>query len=413
MKIKKNIIILGGGQAGAYAAKEILSLKPKSDVTIISSEKHLPYERPPLSKDYLLGKMNLEQCLFFSNDFYIKNNINIICNETIIKVDFEKKVISSDINEYHYDKLLITTGSRNRILDFKYLDKHISSEILYLRNIEESQEIRDKIKVANSIAIIGGGFIGLEIASSASQLGKKVTIIELGKQLMGRVIPNEIASLVQIFHEKKGNKFYLENQIKEISKENNLFKINLSSNITINVDLIIVGAGSIPSTTIFSQTSLEIDNGIVTDEYSKTSVQDVFAAGDVSNFYHPFYGMYMRLESYKHAQNHGINAAKNILNIKTSYKEIPWMWSDQFTLNIQMTGICNDYEAVVKRGNNIEDGIIFFFLKNRRIHGACGLGIGGKIGRDVRLAGKLSEKKIKITKEILSDKNIKLNKLLK
>ena len=115
--------------------------------------------------------------------------------------------------------------------------------------------------------------------------------------------------------------------------------------------LIIIGVGSIPNTSMFSSSSIKINNGIVTDEFSKTSVPNVFAAGDVANFYHPFYGIHMRLESFKHAQNHGINAAKNILNIKTSYKEIPWMWSDQFKLNLQMTGICNDYETFVQRGS--------------------------------------------------------------
>ena len=113
----------------------------------------------------------------------------------------------------------------------------------------------------------------------------------------------------------------------------------------------------------------------------------------------------------KHAQNHGINAGKNLMGLKASYSEIPWMWSDQFNLNLQLTGICNDYETSVQRGSTLEEGIIYFFLKNRKIMGACGLGVGGKIGRDIRLAGKLSEKKIKVTKELLSDKNIKLNKI--
>ena len=157
--------------------------------------------------------------------------------------------------------------------------------------------------------------------------------------------------------------------------------------------------------------SLDIDNGIITDEFSQTSIANVFAAGDVANFFHPFYGLHMRLESFKHAQNHGINAGKNIVGRKNTYTEIPWMWSDQFELNLQMTGICSDYETIVQRGNSVKDGIIYFFLKNRRIIGACGVGIGGKIGRDIRLAGKLSKEKIKITKEILSNKNQKLNKI--
>ena len=409
----KNIIILGAGQSAAYAAKQIREVDKDSQITIIGEEKNLPYERPPLSKDYILGKLKLEQFLFFSNEFYKQNNINIITEEKIVKVDFNKKTLtSSKNNDFNYDQLLIATGSKNRQFDIENLDKKIQNEIIYLRNIEESEEIKKRINIANEILVIGGGFIGLEIASSASQLGKKVTIVEMGNQLMGRVIPKEIANMIQSVHEENGNTIYLQTQIKKITKKNNSFQILLNSNTTLSADLIIVGIGSSPNTSLFVESSLEIDNGIITDEFSRTSIPDVFAAGDVSNFFHPMYGTHMRLESFKHAQNQGINAGKNILGIQTSYAEIPWMWSDQFNLNLQMTGICNDYESFVQRGSDVQEGIIFFFIKNRRIRGACGLGVGGKIGRDIRLAGKISEKCIKVTKEILSNKNLPLKKLL-
>ena len=409
----KNIIILGAGQSAAYAAKQIREVDKDSQITIIGEEKNLPYERPPLSKDYILGKLKLEQFLFFSNKFYKQNNINIITHEKIVKVDFNKKTLtSSKNNDFNYDQLLIATGSKNRQFDIENLDKKIQNEIIYLRNIEESEEIKKRINIANEILVIGGGFIGLEIASSASQLGKKVTIVEMGDQLMGRVIPKEIANMIQSVHEENGNTIYLKTQIKKITKKNNSFQILLNSKTTLSADLIIVGIGSSPNTSLFVESSLEINNGIITDEFSRTSIPDVFAAGDVSNFFHPMYGTHMRLESFKHAQNQGINAGKNILGIQTSYTEIPWMWSDQFNLNLQMTGICNDYESFVQRGSDVQEGIIFFFIKNRRIRGACGLGVGGKIGRDIRLAGKISEKCIKVTKEILSNKNLPLKKLL-
>ena len=409
----KNIIILGAGQSAAYAAKKIREVDKDSQITIIGEEKNLPYERPPLSKDYILGKLKLEQFLFFSNEFYKQNNINIITEEKIVKIDFNKKTLtSSKNNDFNYDQLLIATGSKNRQFDIENLDKKIQNEIIYLRNIEESEEIKKRINIANEILVIGGGFIGLEIASSASQLGKKVTIVEMGNQLMGRVIPKEIADMIQSVHEENGNTIYLQTQIKKITKKNNSFQILLNSKTTLSADLIIVGIGSSPNTSLFVESSLEINNGIITDEFSRTSIPDVFAAGDVSNFFHPMYGTHMRLESFKHAQNQGINAGKNILGIQTSYTEIPWMWSDQFNLNLQMTGICNDYETFVQRGSNVQEGIIFFFIKNRRIRGACGLGVGGKIGRDIRLAGKISEKCIKVTKEILSNKNLPLKKLL-
>ena len=412
MKQNTHIIILGGGQTAAYASKEIRKIDTSSKLTIISEEKYLPYERPPLSKDCLLGKMNFDQCLFFPESFYLENKIEFINNTKIIDINFEDKKLFSSKNFYSYSKLLIATGSTNRNLIVDEEEILPDENLIYLRNVKESETIKSKIKSANNILIIGGGFIGLEIASSASQLGKKVTILERGNQLMGRVIPSEIAKLIQDRHQNNGTKIYLSVEIKKINKnQNNSYEVLLDSDEKLETDLLIIGIGSSPDTTIYKNKSLDIDNGIITDEFSQTSIENVFAAGDVANFFHPFYGLHMRLESFKHAQNHGINAGKNIVGKKTSYTEIPWMWSDQFELNLQMTGICSDYETIVQRGNSVKDGIIYFFLKNRRIIGACGVGIGGKIGRDIRLAGKLSKEKIKITKEILSNKNQKLNKI--
>ena len=412
MKQNTHIIILGGGQTAAYASKEIRKIDTSSKLTIISEEKYLPYERPPLSKDCLLGKMNFDQCLFFPESFYLENKIEFINNTKIIDINFEDKKLFSSKNFYSYSKLLIATGSTNRNLIVDEEEILPDENLIYLRNVKESETIKSKMKSANNILIIGGGFIGLEIASSASQLGKKVTILERRNQLMGRVIPSEIAKLIQDRHQNNGTKIYLSVEIKKINKhQNNSYEVLLDSDEKLETDLLIIGIGSSPDTTIYKNKSLDIDNGIITDEFSQTSIENVCAAGDVANFFHPFYGLHMRLESFKHAQNHGINAGKNIVGKKTSYTEIPWMWSDQFELNLQMTGICSDYETIVQRGNSVKDGIIYFFLKNRRIIGACGVGIGGKIGRDIRLAGKLSKEKIKITKEILSNKNQKLNKI--
>ena len=410
MNKNKKILILGGGQAAAYASKEIRSIDTGSDVTIISEEKYLPYERPPLSKDYILDKVTFNNLLFFPKNFYVENNIKFIGSTKITKVDFDNKKISSSLNSYEYDQLLIATGSSNRHLVINGQTILPQENIIYLRDFEESHSLKEKMNKAKNITIIGGGFIGLEIASSAVQKGKNITVLERAEQLMGRVIPLKIANLIQEKHESMGTKINLNVEIKNIEQKNEEFTIHYN-NETLLSDLIIIGVGSTPNTEIFQNTSLKIDNGILTDEFSATSIEDVFAAGDVSSFYHPFYQDHMRLESYKHAQNHGINAGKNLIGLKTSYSEIPWMWSDQFNLNLQLTGICNDYETSVQRGSTLEDGIIYFFLKNRKIMGACGLGVGGKVGRDIRLAGKLSEKKIKVTKELLSDKNIKLNKI--
>jgi 3-phenylpropionate/trans-cinnamate dioxygenase ferredoxin reductase subunit len=404
------ILILGGGQAAVYAASELRKHDPQSLITIFSEENYLPYERPPLSKDFLMNKKKEEELLFFSKNFFEDQNINYV-NNKITKVDFDKKILVSDNDiEHPYDKLLIATGSTNRKLK---IDDEIDDEILYLRNLDDAYKIKDKITKVNNIAIIGGGFIGLEIASSLSQQNKTISIIEISNQLMGRIIPSQIASLVKNEHEKNGSKIFINTKIKNIKKNDQKFKILLDNNNLIEAEMIIGGIGSTPSIDLFNHTDLKIENGILTDKFCQTSIKDVYAAGDVSNFYHPFYKKNIRLESYQHAQNHGIIAAKNIAGIKTEYNFIPWMWSDQFNLNLQLTGLCDDYEDVIERGNNIENGIIYFFMKNQKINGACGLGFMGKVGRDISIASKLIEKNYVVDKTILIDQKQKLNILLK
>ena len=407
--MNKKIFILGGGQSALYAAREIRKNNIDVEITILGEEKFIPYERPPLSKDFLLNKRIDEDLYFCSKETLEEEKINYL-NTIIIKVDFENNIlVSEDNKQYTYDTLLISTGSKNRKLN---INSEVDDEIFYLRNLEEAKNIKEKALGKKNILIIGGGFIGLEIASSFSQLNKNISLVEVGNQLMGRIIPNQIADLVKQFHEEEGNKIILNKTISEITKINEKYKILLSDNTEIMSDLIIAGIGSTPNVGLFENTKLKLDNGIVTNEFCETNIKNVFASGDVSNFYHPLYGKYMRLESYQHAQNHGLCAGKNISGIKTEYSSIPWMWSDQFNLNLQLTGICDDYDEIVERGKSIDDGIIYFFLKNKNIKGACGLGIAGKIGRDIRITSKLSEKNTIVDSSILSDQSQKLNKLI-
>ena len=407
--MKNNIIILGGGQAAIYAAREVRKNDTDSNIKILSEENLLPYERPPLSKDFLLNKKNEDDLYFHSSDVLKNENIDFE-NVLINKVDFEnKKLFTKNDDVYSYNSLLISTGSENKKLS---LDNNLNDDIYYLRNLEEAKTIKEKILNKNKITIIGGGFIGLEIASSLSQLQKKVTVIEIDNQLMGRIIPKQIADLVQKSHIEHGNDIILNKQIDKINKKNDIYEILLNDNSIIETDFIIAGIGSTPSVKLFENTNLKLDNGIATNQYCETSIKDVYAAGDVSNFYHPLYKRYIRLESYQHAQNHGICAGKNIAGVKTEYSSIPWMWSDQFNLNLQLTGICDDYDEIVERGNDINNGVIYFFLKNKIIKGACGLGIVGKVGRDIRITSKLCEKNTIVDTQILSDETQKLNKLI-
>ena len=412
MQNNEEIIILGGGQAAVYAAKEIRNHNKDSNLTIISEEDTLAYERPPLSKDYLTNKRKLQDFMFFPDEFYLENNINFIKNKKIVDVNFENKTLTSFSNDkFVYDKLLIATGSVNKTINFQINnDKY---KTLYLRNNIDSEILKENLIKSNTVLIVGGGFIGLEIASSANELGKAVHVIEMGKQLMGRSIPKNISNHCKIVHESNGNNIYLNTTIKDIIPKQSNCKVTLSNNKVIEVDLIIVGIGSIPNTELFSQKKIEINNGIKTNEFCETSQKNVYAAGDISNFFHPFYKKNIRLESYQHAQNHGICAGRNIIGIKDSYNNTPWMWSDQLDINIQSMGLYDEYDQVIQRGTSLEDGIIEFFIKKDLIVGACGIGLKGKIGKDIKLAIRILEKKLRVDKDLIENKNFKLSHLLK
>ncbi len=412
MNNSMNIAIIGGGQTAAYAAKEIREYDQNCKITIFSEEDVLPYEKPPLSKDYLKNIKNFENLLFFSKDFYDEKKILFQKNTKIIDVDFVNKfILSEDKKKFYYDKLLLANGAVNREINISEL--HDDNDVIYLRNKSECDNLKDKIKLAKSILIIGGGFIGLEVAASIKSANNIVHIIEMNESLMGRIIPKEISNTIQRIHEENGNKIYLNTTIKSLVKNVSDYEIFLSDNNKLKVDLIIVGIGSKPNTDIFKKTSLNINNGIEVNNYCETTIKDVYAAGDVSNFYHPFYKKNMRLESYTHAQNHGICAGKNMAGVKTSYEEIPWMWSDQFQYNLQLTGMCDEYDTIIKRGDNLDEGIVLFFVKEGIVNGACGIGNMGKIGRDIKLASRISHKRIKVDRKQIEDKSFKINKLLR
>ena len=411
MSTNINIVILGGGQAAVNAAKEIRIHDNLSSVQVISEEGELAYEKPPLSKDYITDKRKFEDFIFFNSDFYLDNKIDYVKSTKITNIDFDNKVLISDGNKkFTYDKLLIATGSINRKIN---LNVKNNERILSLRDNKDSDKIKKQLGNSKKILVIGGGFIGLELASSANELGKEVFIIEMNDHIMGRSIPNKISNLCKEIHEKNGNKIFLNTTIKEIKFSKDHFKVVLSDKNLLVVDLIIIGIGSVANTELFKDENLNIDNGIITNEYCETSQNDIYAAGDVSNFYHPFYKKNIRLESYQHAQNHGICAARNMIGMKEIYKNIPWMWSDQFNINIQLTGLCDDYDDIIQRGENINEGLIDFFVKDNEIRGACGIGIKGKIGRDIKLASRILENQIKVEANSLSDKNFNLSKLLK
>jgi len=407
--MRENIVIVGGGQAGAYAINSIRKINTDCYITLISEETELPYERPPLSKECIKGEKKYQDCIIFDKSYYEKNNINLNLNTIVEDVDVKSSKIKIFQNtDVSFDKLLICTGSNNKKIK---IDGLMENDIFQLRNIDECKKIMNKSQAVENILIIGGGFIGLEIASSLSKFKKNISVIEIGKQLMGRVIPKEIADIMLVKHKKNNVNIFVDTQILKILKSGNNYEVRLTNGKIIKSEMIIAGIGVEPQVSLLKETTIRLDNGILTNQFCNTSIENIYAAGDVCNFFHPSYNKYIRLESWQHAQKHGSVAGKNIIGKNISYDEVPWMWSNQYDYNLQLTGITNDYDSIVKRGSNIDEGIIYFYLKNNKIRGACGIGKFGKIGKEIKLAGILSKAKKEINENKLSDVNQKLQKI--
>jgi 3-phenylpropionate/trans-cinnamate dioxygenase ferredoxin reductase subunit len=406
----KKIVILGGGQAAANAIRAIRNLDQNCHVALVSEETSLPYERPPLSKKCITGEKTLESCQFFDIEFYDNHNIELHLDRKVEFVDFNnQKLLIENQVPIVFDQLLIATGSTNRTLSIDGLG---AEQILYLRTMTESQAIVDQVQTKNRVLIIGGGFIGMELAASLQSLGKTVTVIEAGPQIMGRAIPREIAGIVQNRHEQAGVAVHLDTTATTVMNEGDCYKAEMSDGNTVVFDLIIVGIGIRPNLDAFVDGDLCTDDGVVTDEYGRTSIDNVYAAGDVASFYHPHYDAHMRLESWKHAQSHGMNVGKNIAGESAVYNEIPWMWSEQYDFNLQLSGVPSGFESCVKRGDSPEEGIVYFYLRRNRIIGACGVSVGPKIGRDIRVAGMLAKANQEVDPDVLSDTDQKLQSLL-
>ncbi|MBO69053.1 MAG: hypothetical protein CL398_12190 [Acidiferrobacteraceae bacterium] len=406
----QKVVIVGGGQAAAFAIKAIGAADKVCSITLVSNEDSLPYDRPPLSKKCITGAKSFDSCLFFDDKFYRENQVELILGCRVDEIDFGNRSLNiNNRRSIKYDKLLITTGSRNRTLEIEGI---APGEILQLRTIEESKTILAKVQSESSVLIIGGGFIGLELAASLSSLGKSVTVVEANSQLMGRSIPFEIASVMQSRHESAGVNIVLNSTVGRVHKEQGSYTAELEDGRSIVCGLIIAGIGVEPNVNFLEESSIALDNGIVVDEFGSTSIDGVYAAGDVANFYHPLYQRYMRLESWKHAQGHGSNTGKSLIGSSTEYSEIPWMWSDQYEYSLQLSGVTVDYTNRVQRGRSVSDGIIYFYMHGDQVIGACGISEGPKIGRDIRVAGQLAKSRLGVDIELLADPNQKLQALL-
>lgn len=359
-------VIVGAGQAGAETAIELRKLGFTGRVVLVGEETHPPYKRPPLSKGFLAGSVTQEQLYVMPLAGFEKNNIEFRSGTRVAKIDRAAKTLHfADGSTLGYDKLALTTGGRPRLLSMPNADK---ANVFPVRSINDIEAMRPLSVEGKRIVIIGGGFIGLEAAAVAIKLGLKVTVLEGLPRILARVTSPEVSTFFERIHREAGVDLRTGVQIASLDGDGPVTHVTLGDGSKIDADFVIAGIGLIANSELAEEAGLTVDNGIVVDEFSRTSDPNIYAAGDCSNHPSEFLGRRVRLESVQNAMEQGRNVARNMMGKDERYNMVPWFWSDQYDCKLQMVGISTGYDQIVLRGDPAtQRAFAAFYLKDGKI----------------------------------------------
>jgi 3-phenylpropionate/trans-cinnamate dioxygenase ferredoxin reductase component len=379
----ETLVIVGASLAGGSAAVTLRQEGFEGRVILIGAEPQPPYERPPLSKEYLRGESPFENALVQTADFYGEHGIETQFGVRATRVDATEKTLELDGKErIAYDGLLIATGGRNRQLTIPGLDLE---GVYQLRTVADCNRIREEIFPGRKAVVVGMGFIGSEVAASLRQSGVEVAVVDRNKVPLRRVLGEEVGRVIEGVHRDHGTELIFEDTVAAIEGAGRVERVTTQHGRQIECDFVVVGLGVEPVTELLAGTGVEIDNGIVVDEYCRTGVEGIYAAGDVANHYHPVFGRHIRVEHWQNALRQGPAAARSMLGKGESYEEIPWFWSDQFELNLQYAGFHTEWDELVVRGSMEERNFVAFYRKDGRVLAAVAINRGRDLRRSVPL----------------------------
>lgn len=391
------VAIVGAGECGVRAAFALRDLGFTGSIKLIGDEPHLPYERPPLSKSVPVSQKPIRD----AGD-YGAAEIELLTGRTVSRIDPATQSLHlRDGNHLQYHTLLLATGARARVPDGL-------ENALTFRSLDDAQAILPGISGGTELVVVGGGFIGLELAACARLLGARVTVLEAGARTMARAVPPSISDAVFQRHKREGVPILHNVKVNRISDK----EVVCDNGLRFSFDMVVAGTGSSPNTELAENAGLETSNGIVVDNRFRTSESGIYAAGDCCCF--PYQGNTIRLESWRAAQEQGRCVAENILGRQTSYQNVPWLWSDQYDLSLQVVGLSTDSGMSVRRPIDAGHGFIDCQCDALgHIVYAAGIGRGNTIAKDMRLLEMLISRGAKPEPSILSDPKSNLKALLK
>jgi 3-phenylpropionate/trans-cinnamate dioxygenase ferredoxin reductase subunit len=400
-------VIVGASLAAATAAATLRQEGFDGEVILIGDEDALPYERPALSKQYLRGEMPFEKVLVRPAGFYEQQRIELDLGVRAVHVEVaERRVELNTGQRLRYDKLLIATGVRNRRLQLPGVEL---GGVFDLRTVEDAQALGDAIGAGRRAVVVGLGFIGCEVAASLRAKQVEVVGIEPAPTPLFHVLGQDIGRVIAGVHREHGVETIFDDRISRFEGDRQVARVVTERGRRIDCDFAIVGVGVEPAVDFLAGSGIAVDNGIVVDEYCRSSVEDVYAAGDVTSHYHPTVGRHIRVAHWQNAIQQGVAAARAMLGKPVAYDPVHWFWSDQYDLNLQYAGFHLGSNELVMRGSLERRGFLGFFLNDEKRIEAV---IGVNRGKDLRRAMPLIKAGTVVDPRLLEDEDVDLRSLV-
>ena len=354
-------IIAGAGHAGGQTAISLRQAGYDGRVVVCGAEPAPPYQRPPLSKKYLSGELARERVLLRPEGFYSRHDVELRLGSAVRQVDPARRTVTlDDGGSLPFTDLVIATGSRPRRLDVPGADL---GNVFYLRTLEDADAIGNALVAGRRLVVVGGGYIGLEIASTAKGMGLEVCVVEAADRILGRVTAPEMSGYYARAHRARGVDVKLSTAVASFEGDGTVRRVDCGAE-AVPADVVVIGIGVVPEVGLAESAGIACDDGIVVDERCATSAGHVYAVGDCTRHPNPILGRTLRLESVHNALEQARTAAANIAGTPTRYEQAPWFWSDQFDLKLQMVGISDGYDTIVQRGSMDADDFAMFYLKD-------------------------------------------------
>jgi 3-phenylpropionate/trans-cinnamate dioxygenase ferredoxin reductase subunit len=402
------MVIVGAGECGVRAAFALREAGYDGSVTLIGNEPHLPYERPPLSKSAITATDAPLPKTIATRDRLAEGRVEVIVGNPAVSIDRKKRAVElSDGTSVPYMKLLLATGAEPRRL------VQAPPGVLYLRTFGDAMLIRSRLNPNCRVTIVGGGFIGLELAASARARGAAVTVIEAQPRILMRGVPEEIAASIAARHKARGVDILCGRGVARIEQTGSTIRIATSGGRQLEADLCVVGIGAAPRIELAAAAGLKVDNGVAVDEYLCTSDPDIFAAGDCCSFPLGIYdGRRVRLEAWRNAQDQGSLVAANMLGGDRRHEAVPWFWSDQYETTLYVAGLPDEGRVRVRRDLSEGAFLLFHLAEDGRLVAVSGIGRENALAREIRLGEMLIGRRARPLPDQLAASEIKLKTLL-